>query len=298
MEDWHKVIETASESLVKSPGSADLLLKRARAYNHTAQLQLALKDAECAVRVSRGAQRAQAQVERARALNGLGKVSQALRVLEFAEGPDVAALRDDILKANAGVEPDNATEEVTQAVRYDWYDTPSSVALEVFAKNVQDTAAIMISENSVTVVDDDLIFSIDVGPIDAPHSLFQKTPNKIEFKLVKKTPEKWPSLLGPNIAEPPLQAKTQIPTSAPNAKDVLMPFEKKWDVDDSDEDKDTGDPQDFFRKLYANADDDTRRAMMKSYVESNGTALSTNWDEIKKSPVPTQPPKSMEARKW
>ena len=42
-----------------------------------------------------------------------------------------------------------------------------------------------------------------------------------------------------------------------------------------------GDPVDgFFKKLYAGADDDTRRAMMKSYQESGGTALSTNWTEV------------------
>jgi hypothetical protein len=53
-----------------------------------------------------------------------------------------------------------------------------------------------------------------------------------------------------------------------------------------DSDYDTGDAVDgFFKKLYAGADDDTRRAMMKSYVESNGTALSTNWSEVGKGKV-------------
>jgi hypothetical protein len=54
----------------------------------------------------------------------------------------------------------------------------------------------------------------------------------------------------------------------------------------ADSDYDTGDAVDgFFKKLYAGADDDTRRAMMKSYVESNGTALSTNWGEVGKGKV-------------
>jgi suppressor of G2 allele of SKP1 len=32
-------------------------------------------------------------------------------------------------------------------------------------------------------------------------------------------------------------------------------------------------------------DEDTRRAMMKSFVESNGTVLSTNWKEVGEKPV-------------
>ncbi|KAL8947556.1 MAG: hypothetical protein Q9222_006179 [Ikaeria aurantiellina] len=54
----------------------------------------------------------------------------------------------------------------------------------------------------------------------------------------------------------------------------------------------------FFQQLYSKADPDTRRAMMKSYQESNGTALSTNWAEVGKGKVETQPPDGMEAKKW
>ena len=36
----------------------------------------------------------------------------------------------------------------------------------------------------------------------------------------------------------------------------------------------------FFREIYQNADEDTKRAMMKSYTESDGKALSTNWKEV------------------
>lgn len=70
------------------------------------------------------------------------------------------------------------------------------------------------------------------------------------------------------------------------------------DADDFDYD-DEGDPvNSFFKKLYKDADPDTRRAMMKSYQESNGTALSTNWAEVGKGKVETSPPDGMEAKKW
>lgn len=54
----------------------------------------------------------------------------------------------------------------------------------------------------------------------------------------------------------------------------------------------------FFKKLYKDADPDTKRAMMKSYTESNGTALSTNWADVKKKPVETNPPEGVEAKSW
>ena len=54
----------------------------------------------------------------------------------------------------------------------------------------------------------------------------------------------------------------------------------------------------FFQKLYADADEDTRRAMMKSYSESGGTTLSTNWDEVGKGKVEVKPPQGSEWKRW
>lgn len=71
------------------------------------------------------------------------------------------------------------------------------------------------------------------------------------------------------------------------------------DVGALDDDLEGPDPvQGFFQKIYRDADPDTRRAMIKSYQESNGTSLSTNWSEVGKGPVETSPPEGMVAKKW
>lgn len=54
----------------------------------------------------------------------------------------------------------------------------------------------------------------------------------------------------------------------------------------------------LFKKIYADGNEETRKAMMKSYYESGGTCLSTNWEDIGKRKVDVSPPDSMEFKKW
>jgi len=121
---------------------------------------------------------------------------------------------------------------------------------------------------------------------------------------------KWSSLEG---TEPITSAAAEETSKIPDAilkdtSDVSKPpayptssksGPKNWDtlLDNEKEDEDAG-VDDFFKKLYKDANPDVRRAMMKSYQESNGTSLSTNWDEVGKKTVETMPPEGMEAKPW
>ena len=78
------------------------------------------------------------------------------------------------------------------------------------------------------------------------------------------------------------RTKTKIPNPYASHRD--------WDAIEKDveeeiaNEKPVGDAamNQLFQQIYANADEDTKRAMIKSYQTSGGTVLSTNWNEVAK----------------
>jgi len=145
--------------------------------------------------------------------------------------------------------------------------------------------------------------------IDSSKSSFRITPHKIEIILHKSLPGlKWSSLEGkeaiPSSNSDPSSEPPKIPASI--LKDEKPPAyptssvkgPKNWDAVGDDQDEEATEPDDFFKKLYQDADPNTKRAMMKSYQESGGTALSMDWSDVSSKTFKVDPPEGMEAHKW
>lgn len=76
--------------------------------------------------------------------------------------------------------------------------------------------------------------------------------------------------------------KPCYPTSSTKKKDwsqLERDIEKETSAD-----KPEGDAalNTLFKQIYERSDENTRKAMIKSYQTSGGTVLSTNWDEVAK----------------
>lgn len=84
--------------------------------------------------------------------------------------------------------------------------------------------------------------------------------------------------------------------SKTSSASIIKPFSRKnWDaiIDEfeKEEEKDQ-DVNDLFKQIYESGNDEVKKAMNKSFQESGGTVLSTNWDNVASKRVEPKPPSS------
>ncbi|KAL0304338.1 UNVERIFIED_CONTAM: protein SGT1 [Sesamum radiatum] len=196
--------------------------------------------------------------------------------------------------------------------RHEFYQKPEEVVVTIFAKG--------IPANSVVVDFGEQILSVTIelpgeeayhfqprlfGKIIPAKCRYDVMSTKIEIRLAKADTIHWTSLEFVRdvavLQKPNVSSGIQKPTY-PSSKPKRVDWDKlEAEVKKEEkEEKLDGDAalNKFFRDIYRDADEDTRRAMSKSFVESNGTVLSTNWKEVGSKKVEGSPPDGMEMKKW
>ncbi|KTW32341.1 co-chaperone SGT1 [Pneumocystis jirovecii RU7] len=195
-------------------------------------------------------------------------------------------------------------------IRHEWYQTDQAVIIILYVKSVnKDTCKTEFKKKSISIsfplptTQENYTFELSelFDEIDVMLSTVTVFSSKIELQLRKRSLGKWPTL-------ETTASNTQTFNNKDSTKINIYPSSSKhgskdWDLIAKNmvtDNQETGDAalNKLFQDIYANADDDTKRAMMKSYIESNGTALSTNWKEVGVKKVPIQPPTGMEAKPW
>ncbi|KAG5352277.1 SGT1 B like protein [Termitomyces sp. T112] len=196
-------------------------------------------------------------------------------------------------------------------IRHEFYETDEILTLSIFDRGADPTQVNVKFEDrkfSYTHGDKSLVLEPLKGQINPSNSTYTVGKVKVEIRLAKVIPGRWGGLIG----DSPDPLAKPAPSSSSDTTTRRVQPRKNWDgitteILSSDKEKTTEeDPNvggdstlnSFFQKIYGDADEDTKRAMMKSYSESGGTTLSTNWDEVKKERVEVKPPQGSEWKKW
>jgi suppressor of G2 allele of SKP1 len=210
-------------------------------------------------------------------------------------------------------------------IRTDWYQNNQNVYLTLLARGVPaDKTQIDITERTLSVTFPvaasgstyDLTYDPLFAAVKPDNCIIRVLPTKVEIILSKAVPgQKWHAMESsePVVADAPSADAPSSATETPKSTTYISPPStlgpvyptssksgpKNWDniAAGDDDDEDDG-ANSFFKKLYNGAAPEVQRAMMKSYTESNGTSLSTNWEEVSKGKVETLPPDGMEAKTW
>ncbi|KAJ3488240.1 hypothetical protein NLI96_g2986 [Meripilus lineatus] len=201
---------------------------------------------------------------------------------------------------------------MSKVPRHEFYETDEKLTLSIFDKGADPAQVVVKFEpRSLSYTNGDTALTLQPlkGQIDTTKSDYSVGKVKVEVRLVKVAQGRWGALEGD---QPDLLTPSQAGYTTSEAVTSQRKKQKNWDGittkilgsekgKTSEEDPNVGGDStvnEFFQKLFSDADDDTRRAMMKSYQESGGTTLSTNWEEVSKGRVEVKPPEGSEWKKW
>jgi suppressor of G2 allele of SKP1 len=194
-------------------------------------------------------------------------------------------------------------------VKREWYQNNTHVMITIFQKGMErDRVRLEFHDRSLSLNmqlpgDGDDSYSLELDLFDAivpDKCTVEVSKVKVEISLVKKSVGvQWKDLEYTQV----LQEEAAAYPSSSKVKKDWSQIDRDIDSELKSE-KPQGDEalNKLFKEIYEKADDETRRAMNKSFQTSGGTVLSTNWGEVGKADYegkdrPT-PPEGQEWKDW
>ncbi|XP_042283797.1 protein SGT1 homolog [Thunnus albacares] len=311
-EDPQKALEALNEALQGDSDNAEWFCQRAYAH-------ILLKNYGCAANDAKKAQQLQPSLPLAFMRTGIAEYH--LNHYESAHAAFTQGHQMDVSDKSFEIwimRCEEMMRETTQngsvnmqtpavpPVKHDWYQTESQVIITVMAKNVpKDGVCVNFMEKELSATirlasgENYNLHLHLMHPIIPQQSNFKILTTKVEMKMKKTDAIRWEKLEGEG-------QESNIKHFNPNLYPTSSHYTRKWDkmvVDISEEEKNEkleGDAalNKLFQQIYKDGSDEVKRAMNKSFMESGGTVLSTNWKDVGKRKVDVSPPDDVELKKY
>lgn len=202
--------------------------------------------------------------------------------------------------------------------RHDWYQTETFVIITILIKNLKrEDINVEYSTRSLSLTlklgyASDYCLELDLAHFIQPEECLTRVlSTKLELKLKKEEAIRWSSLEienefhGIKAVPHKLNSSSEKEESVHKYPSSSIKY-KNWDrlakevQEEEKKEEDSGDAalNKLFKQIYSDGSDEVKRAMNKSFQESGGTVLSTNWKDVRKEKVEVKPPDCMEYKKY
>ncbi|XP_023690539.1 protein SGT1 homolog isoform X1 [Paramormyrops kingsleyae] len=311
-EDPKKALEDLNKALEETSSNAEWLCQRAYAYILLKNYSEAVEDVKKALEL---------KPDFALAFMRRGIAEYYLNNFELSHQAFVAGQQLDdsdksfeiwikLCEESMTLGKHNGTTNMQQAatanVKHDWYQTESQVIVTIMVKNAKkEDVRVSFSEKALSAEvklpsgEDFSLKFILLHDVDPQQSSFKVLSTKVEIKMMKTEAIRWEKLEGED-------SQPTVKHFMPNQYPSSSHYTRNWDklvVDIKEEEKNEkleGDAalNKLFQQIYSDGSDEVKRAMNKSFMESGGTVLSTNWMDVGKRKVDVSPPDDSEWKKF